>query len=268
MPTSLPVFERSLLLHYLHCATRRWWPGAGWLAHAGLDELIEALDDGDLEVRWVAWTLIEEIIKATPAASGDAWIEALRSRCDDDCVRIRVIGAAVMARLGEPSALGRLLELVENTRGLGRPDQAEIARRFGQFRFAPARAWLVRHARRSWFEGALWWPAIVALAGLGDESARSTILEELKAGSVRRRGRALEAVKALGLVAALDRVKELAQRSNRARSMARPRNARGARGTPGLDARMSRADMIGKSQPRGAVAHIAGDGLVARPIVV
>lgn len=183
------------------------------LGSAGLSELIAALDDRDLEVRWLAWTLIEELIEVSPPSSSDAWIESLRSRCDDDDVRIRAIGAAVMARLGETSALGRLLEFVENTRGLGRRDLANIARRFGQFKFEPARAWLARHARRNWFEGTLWWPAIVALAALGDESARSTILEELEAGSVRRRGRALEAVKDLGLAAALERVKELEQRS-------------------------------------------------------
>ncbi len=188
---------------------------------AGLTEIVVALDDDDPEVRWVAWTLLEEgIDKQTPSSSEtatrrgkavdcDVVLETLQPRGDDACLRIRLVAASVLLRLGDPAPMARLLERVERTSGVSRGDLVAITQRFGRLKFEPARKWLARHARRGWFEGALGWPATVALAALGDPAGEQAVLQELDCVSARRRARALEAVLELGMVAALPQVRRL-----------------------------------------------------------
>lgn len=188
---------------------------------AGVTEIVVALDDDDTEVRWVAWTLLEERIEKqrtpssgplTPrcnAVDGNVLLETLHPRGDDACMRIRVVAASAMLRLGDSAPMARLLERVERASGVSREDLVAITQRFGKLKFEPARKWLARYARRGWFEGPLGWPATVALAAFGDPAGEQAVLQELDSVSVRRRGRALEAVLDLRMVAALDQVRRL-----------------------------------------------------------
>jgi HEAT repeat protein len=209
---------RSMLPALRYQALVAWRRLAGT---AGMTEIVAALDDDDREVRWVAWTLLEESIDqqkpsssetSTPrysVAERETLLKTLHSRGDDACMRIWVVGASVLLHLGDPAPMTRLLERVERTSGVSRADLVAITQRFGRLKFEPARKWLARHARRGWFEGALGWPATVALAALGDPAAEQAVLVELDSLSVRRRGRALAAILDLGMVAALDQLKRL-----------------------------------------------------------
>jgi hypothetical protein len=194
----------------------------------GLVELVQALGDEDTEVRWVAWSLIEEQLDALSSkaaaglvASSDntfdrattidtaALLTKILPLASDATLRIRVVAAAVTLRLGDATAMASLLERIERSGGVDRDDLVALIERFGRHKYEPARRWLTRRARRGWFEGALGWPATVALAGLGDAAAEQAILQELASGSARRRERALAAIRDLRLVAAIDKVRWL-----------------------------------------------------------
>jgi HEAT repeat protein len=209
-----PLLQSPLpALRYQALVAWRRLAGAGATA-----ELVAALDDPDLEVRWIAWTLIEETVEKWDDSVRERLRASLLGRADADCERIRVVAASVLLRLGEPAAMARLLAHVQSVSGIDRKALAEVAKCFGQHKYAPARDWLLGHARRGWFEGALGWPATVALAGLGDAKAQHALLEELNSASVRRRGRALEAIIALGFVAAREQVRALGRRATGAES--------------------------------------------------
>jgi hypothetical protein len=200
------------------------------LAERGMAELVAALADDDAEVCWVAWSLIEERIDAVlPAkeASGSApagertrqgtapdtaaLMAALLPHVNRASLRVRIVAASVMLRLGDASHMALLLERIGRPAGVRREDLVALIQRFGRFNYEPARGWLARHARRGWFEGALGWPAMVALAALGDSAAQTAIVQELDAVSARRRERALEAIRDLRLVAAAGKIRWLAE---------------------------------------------------------
>lgn len=193
---------------------------------AGLDELVRALEDVDEEVRWVAWSLIEEsidMLEGSRSQNHQAEVEALAfmeelaavrvklvTRAEDPAPRIQVVAASVLMRLGEDAFMMQLLE-----RGVraAKPIVGDLIERCRRLRFEPARVWLNGLARRGWLEGPHGWPATVALAALGDSKAESAILNELDARSARRRERALRAVSDLKLHAALARVRVMQQQS-------------------------------------------------------
>lgn len=215
LDSALPALRYQALVTW----SRVLGPASGW------PELITALDDTDDEVRWVAWSLIEEALMRHQAnARGDNAADAsippqtidrlrlrgaLESRASDSVLRIQVIAASVLFRLGDASPMDRLCERIQHGGKLEQKIVVDLIERWGRLQYEPARSWLTRHARRGWLEGPFGWSATVALGALGDLSAQSAILAELDVVSARRRERALKAVKELKLVAARERVLRL-----------------------------------------------------------
>lgn len=187
----------------------------------GVAALLAATSDPDEEVRWIAWTQLEaQLFKdGQPNNSGIASSAstmprpevkaALAAQAQDPSMRIRVVVAAILYRLGEPAALTELLERAQRGTKISRRELARLAKEFGRLRFEPARAWLKASARRGWLEGAVGWPALVALAALGDPAARASVVDELDARSIQRRHRALQAVSEISLESAMPRLRAL-----------------------------------------------------------
>jgi HEAT repeat protein len=235
-PTNKDVPERIRPLLESPLPGLRYQALVAWSSLLGgeaLSGLTSALADADPEVRWVAWSLIERqvvrlmsggggvagcacqgVALRTLSGQGGSLLATLSRHADDPVMRIRIVSASVLFRLGDGGRLAQLLKELEAPHGVPRELRRVLTERFGQLKYEPARTFLLRHARRGWFEGTLGWPALVALAALGDKEAVSGIIEELDAGSVRRRSRALEAIRNLRLVAALGKVRILEQASS------------------------------------------------------
>lgn len=211
LTSTLPALRYQALVAWSRLTERR-----------GIGELLSATSDADEEVRWLAWTLIEKQLIELAGQGGQSQFDAaamallgsaygaqftrlkslLRAHSEQESLRLRSVVAAILHRLGESAALGRLLECAQGGATLSRQQLAHLAQEFGRLRFEPARSWLAIRARRGWLEGAVGWPALVSLAALGDEVAKVAVVEELSASSLARRSRALVAIGELKLKAA------------------------------------------------------------------
>jgi HEAT repeat protein len=187
--------------------------------HYGLAVMVEHLSDEDPEVRWVAVRLIDELVPAALPQPSDLTgisvgaldvADELRARLDDPVPRVATAATLALARMGEPRAVQRLAGMLEDKNyTLDPPDQQAVIELIGRLRLQSAQCALERMAWPLWREGANTWAARVALAQMGNERARQSILRDLQSISPLKCGRAIVAAGELQLLAARARLEQL-----------------------------------------------------------
>ncbi|HEY5962363.1 MAG TPA: HEAT repeat domain-containing protein [Polyangiaceae bacterium] len=191
-------------------------------------QLVRAVADPDAEVRFIAWSMLDEYLAHnTQARASNPFARAadqsgvlggaseptlfaeLSSHWQTSPKRTRILAAAVLYRLGDAAPLTALLQEVEHVRRWSRTDRLAMVTQCGRLRMRAAFAWLKRLARVGWFEGPCGWPATAALAALDDQVSRDLVLAELRQPALHRKQRALVAVREFELSFASDQVQSM-----------------------------------------------------------
>lgn len=180
--------------------------------------LLEALDDSDEELRWVALRLLEELA----ADHGDGrlevpdWLEGgldrIGKRLQDPGPRVRLAAAILLGKMGDERAKPVLIELLSVHSACDGHDLLAAVQLVADLRLEEARPALISRARRGWGEGELGWVSLVALARLGDTHARGEVVKELAAASLARRARAVQALIDMPVPEAADSLARLLRR--------------------------------------------------------
>lgn len=196
-------FQALLALHQLKTGAA---PGA----------IVEAMTDPDPEVRRLSFRLAEA--EFADGALPELARARARAALDTGDPKVKAAAALALAQFGDTSGEGVLLELIAGRpRGVSFEDQQAAIERAGELRLEKAVLWLERRA----FGGLLLrdllaHDALLALARLGHERARSAIVRELSGFGFRRRTRAAEAAGRARLHSARPALEALAKAPGRA----------------------------------------------------
>jgi HEAT repeat protein len=221
-PDSLDAIDAALAatgselpaLRYQGLVTLRHLHGFGAVA-----VLASRLTDSDDEVRWVAIRLLDELSvedanQPDTARPIDETIRqvspALRSAMQDPNLRVATAARLLLARWGDTKAIeGLTAVLSDKSSGMDEQDELVAIRLTARWRVTEAKATLQKRAWPRFLEGPATFAARLALAQLGDERARQSILDDLHSASPAKCARAIEPVGSLGLVAGRARLKVL-----------------------------------------------------------
>jgi len=175
--------------------------------------------DEDPEVRWVVVRLLDELWTSIPdSAVNEVELtqlqqevhKALRPLLYDDNPRVRATATLVLARIGDHRAAEAIPRLLDQTEPrLDVEDEGLAIELAGHLQIQAAKAALGKRAWPLFWETPTSWRARVALAQLGDERARSAVLQSLHSRSPSKCARAIEAVGRIGLVRARPRLLSL-----------------------------------------------------------
>ena len=181
--------------------------------------LASRLTDSDDEVRWVAIRLLDELSVKDPnlpdtSNAIDEMIRqispTLRGASQDPSVRVATAAKLLLARWGDPQAIeGLVAKLSEKASRMDLLEQLAVIHLIAQWRVAGAKPTLQKRAWPRFWEGPTTFAARVALARLGDERARQSILDDLHSPSATKCARAIEPVGSLGLIAGRARLERL-----------------------------------------------------------
>ncbi|HMJ11543.1 MAG TPA: HEAT repeat domain-containing protein [Polyangiaceae bacterium] len=161
-----------------------------------LPTLLAALGDPDARVRYVALRAAEERIDENAAAPARAELHSrAEAALEDEAADVRLAAAIVLAKTGHAAAFEEIASAVNALGAAREPEDEQTAIDLaGELGIAAARPGLMRRAfggvlRRDRFA----WQARVALARLGDERARRSILKDLHSWSYEVRSLAVAA---------------------------------------------------------------------------
>jgi HEAT repeat protein len=160
--------------------------------------IVEALDDSDASIRYIALRCAEERTLGHDQAAPPDLLAKVFSLVEDSDPSVRVAAAIILARSGDRRGQPVLLDVVRQS--LTTPeaeDEAAAVELTGELGIAEALSHLERRAFGffGFGEDKFAWQALVSLARMGHERARTKILRDL--GSWRRDRRTL-AVAAVG----------------------------------------------------------------------
>lgn len=148
-------------------------------------QLVAATGDDDHHVRYIAWRLLEEEPNASldDRARGEV-LERARTALVDPVLAVRLAAAILLSRSGSMDGGRVIAEALNGHEPLHPDDEQEAIDCAGEYGFVRARPGLERRARGGWLVGQPFaWQARVALARLGDASARHAIVRALRAYS-------------------------------------------------------------------------------------
>jgi HEAT repeat protein len=180
----LPALRFQALIAYARAVQERAVPA-----------LIAAFDDPDARVRYVALRAAEErLTDGCPDAVRTEVLARARAALADSARDVRLAAAILLARTGDEAARAELAAVVNSTRPPSEPEDEQTAVDLaGELGLEAAQPGLMRRAfgvvRRDRFA----WQARVALARLGDERARRSILKDLRSWSYEVRSMAVAA---------------------------------------------------------------------------
>ena len=203
----LPALRFQALIAYARVAQGRALPA-----------LLAAFDDSDARVRYVALRTAEE--RMTDGCDADLHAQLMtraRQALDDDARDVRLAAAILLAKTKDEAALAELAAVVNSTRPPREPEDEQTAVDLaGELGIEAAAPGLMRRAfgvmRRDRFA----WQARVALARLGNERARRSILKDLSAWSYEVRNMAVAAAGRARIAEARPLLLELKGRPERA----------------------------------------------------
>lgn len=164
-------------------------------ADAVTGALLTALDDADVAIRYIAMRLAEERLAANPDEPSDERLTARARRLvEDDDPGVAVVAGLYLARLGEAPGRQRVLDVVaERFDAPELEDEQACVEMSGELDmrdaipFLEKRVWGQRRVLRSLFawgagdRASCAWHARIALARMGHERARASILTDLGA---------------------------------------------------------------------------------------
>jgi|GEM_PF-903270 len=187
------------------------------LRHVAQLEAVPALSrglaDADAEVRWVSLRLLEELTGESRAESPPPWALELRPRLRalqrDVQPRVAMAAHLLLASWGDRNALRSVATLFAERSIADQEDELTAVRLLGRWQVAEARPALEKRAWPFLFEGPIAFEARVALAALGDERSRQSLVSDLYSRVTSRCARAIEPVGRLHLVEGRARLAEL-----------------------------------------------------------
>jgi HEAT repeat protein len=152
---------------------------------ASLESLLVGSRDADPEVRHVAFRVAEEVFGLRRESAPLPLVQRARGALRDDNRGVQVAAAILLATIGEAAGCERLVEVInDRQRFLHAEDEIIAVELCGQLKLEQATAGLERRAFGFWGGRApVGWHARVALAELGHERAKRTILRGLSAWS-------------------------------------------------------------------------------------
>jgi HEAT repeat protein len=182
--------------------------------------LVSALSDLDMEVRWVAVRLLDELSLDETRSHGPQanppWVaeasSSVRAAQRDSSVRVALAARLLLARWGDAEAILSLADLfAPGAARMDLQDELAVIRLVAQFGVEQAKPALAKRAWPVLFETALTFEARVALAAMGDRRAREAILRDLNSASPLKCARAVEPVGRLRLAEGRARLVQLLQ---------------------------------------------------------
>jgi HEAT repeat protein len=179
-------------------------------------ELDQAIRDPDPEIRWLGWHLLDDWFEKTDTnqieepIGGNYEKETDRRElillATDAPPKVRLEAVTFLLRIDPQSAQKLLLPLLERSHGLERGQGERAIDRLGRLNCRECIPWLTKQARTGWFETTYGWASLCALARMGEVEPKKRIVAELNSSSARRRNRALDAVRDLKILEALETV--------------------------------------------------------------
>jgi len=147
-----------------------------------IDAIVAALDDSDASIRYIALRCAEERTLGHDQAAPPALLARASSLVEDSDPSVRVAAAILLARSGDLRGQPVLLDVVR--RNLTTPeaeDEAAAVELTGELGIAEALSHLERRAFGffGFGEDKFAWQALVSLARMGHERARSKIIRDL-----------------------------------------------------------------------------------------
>lgn len=228
-PAVAPALEAAVLSEYAPVrfqaliATERLAPDRAEAA------LLAATEDPDVEVRHLAFRLLEERVETarapTPpddAAQGApqpnrAVRRAAENALSDTSVAVRTAAAILLARMGDAAGNAALVAACSHAgRALSDEDRQAAIELCGERKLEGARRALERRAWGFFGAGGVRWAARIALARMGDARARANIMSGLSAWNRDARTFAVVAAGRARLSEARDRLLALRQNPERA----------------------------------------------------
>lgn len=188
---------------------------AAWVRLAGegaAEVLAERMRDADPEIRTLALRLVQEHWVEEQRALPSALATEAAARLDDESPPVRLLAAILLGRAGLDTSAQVLIDAVARRTGVAEPideqDAIELCGELGLQGAAPA---LRRRAFGRWGRSRdpFGVQAKVALALLGDERARDSILDGLSSRSWQVRATSVDAAGRARLVEALPRIEAL-----------------------------------------------------------
>ncbi|HMJ52784.1 MAG TPA: HEAT repeat domain-containing protein [Polyangiaceae bacterium] len=161
-----------------------------------MDAIEQALDDSDASIRYIAVQCGEEYTLGQERPIPAPLLGRAAALLEDDDATVRVAAAVLLSRSGQSIGVPLLVDVVRGrvtTRE--HEDEAAAVELLGELRVAEA----VPHLERRAFtllgfgEGRFAWQALVSLARMGHQRARSRILRDLRSWSRDRRTLAVAA---------------------------------------------------------------------------
>ncbi len=162
-----------------------------------VDAIARALDDSDASIRYIALRCAEERTLGHDQAATPALLAKAVSLVDDSDPSVRVAAAILLARSGDRRGQPILLDVVrQNVKTPEAEDEAAAVELTGELGIAEASSHLERRAFGffGFGEDRFAWQALVSLARMGHERARSKILRDLGSWWRDRRTLAVAAV--------------------------------------------------------------------------
>lgn len=172
--------------------------------------ILDALDDDDDQIRYLAVRLVEERWLEVPGSElEDRVVKRVERRLEDGAPRVRLAAAIVLGRAGRDGGRSEIARALNTSKRLDDVDDEEAAIELAAaFGVEEARPGLMRRAF-GWFgpsRDGFGWHSRVALARMGDARAQTSIERGLDAFSRDTRTFAVAAAGAARLTALRDRI--------------------------------------------------------------